>query len=56
MNIVPDSAYSDSIYSNIFDDSVEIVSLERAAALIEEERNNDERGREADYRNIFGKS
>ena len=42
MNIVPDSAYSDSIYSNIFDDSVEIVSLERAAALIEEERNNDE--------------
>ena len=42
MNIVPDSAFSDSIYSNIFNDSVEIVSLERAATLIEEERNNDE--------------
>lgn len=42
MNFVPDSAYSDSLYSNIFNDSVEIVSLERAAALIEEERNNDE--------------
>lgn len=42
LKIVPDSAYSDSLYSNMFNDSVEIVSLERAAALIEEERINDE--------------
>lgn len=32
----------DSLYSSIFGDSVEIVSLERAARLIEEERLNDE--------------
>lgn len=31
-----------SLYSNIFSDSIEIVSLERAARLIEEERLNDE--------------
>jgi len=31
-----------SLYSSVFGDSVEIVSLERAARLIEEERNNDE--------------
>jgi molybdate transport system ATP-binding protein len=30
------------LYSNIFSGSVETVSLERAAALIEEERRNDE--------------
>lgn len=42
MHFVPDSAYSDSLYSNIFENSVEIVSLERAASLIEEERINDE--------------
>lgn len=33
---------ADGLYSNIFDGSVEIVSLERAAALIQEERANDE--------------
>jgi molybdate transport system ATP-binding protein len=35
---------SDSVplYSSLFNDSVEIVSLERAASLIEEERENDE--------------
>lgn len=32
----------DSEYNNIFSDSVEIVSLERAARLIQEERENDE--------------
>lgn len=31
-----------SLYSNIFADSVEIVSLERAAKIIQEERENDE--------------
>jgi molybdate transport system ATP-binding protein len=30
------------LYSSVFEDSVEIVSLERAAALIQEERDNDE--------------
>ncbi len=32
----------DSVYENVFSDSVEIVSLERAAHLIQEERENDE--------------
>ena len=31
-----------SMYSSVFNDSVQIVSLEKAAALIEEERNRDE--------------
>ena len=31
-----------SMYSSVFNDSVEIVSLEKAASLIEEERNRDE--------------
>ncbi len=39
LKIVPNA---DGLYSNIFDGSVEIVSLERAAALIQEERANDE--------------
>lgn len=39
-NVIPEAM--DGIYSNVFKDSVEIVSLERAAKLIEEERNNDE--------------
>ncbi|WP_318662610.1 ATP-binding cassette domain-containing protein [Treponema sp.] len=42
LKIIPDSAYSEALYSNIFENSVEIVSLERAAKLIEEERINDE--------------
>lgn len=33
---------ANGLYSNVFDGSVEIVSLERAAALIQEERANDE--------------
>ena len=33
---------ADGLYSNLFDGSVEIVSLEKAAALIQEERANDE--------------
>ena len=33
---------ADGIYSNLFADSVDIVSLEKAAALIQEERANDE--------------
>ena len=33
---------TDSVYENVFSDSVEIVSLERAAHLIQEERENDE--------------
>ncbi|MBR5933417.1 MAG: ATP-binding cassette domain-containing protein [Treponema sp.] len=41
MNIVPLNPL-DSVYSNIFEGSVEIVSLEKAARLIEEERINDE--------------
>lgn len=41
MNFVPTST-DGSLYSNVFKDSVEIVSLERAAAIIEEERINDE--------------
>ncbi|MCR5612900.1 ATP-binding cassette domain-containing protein [Treponema sp.] len=40
-SIVP-CGESDAHFSNIFGDSIEIVSLERAAALIEEERINDE--------------
>ena len=39
LKIVPNA---DGLYSNVFDDTVEIVSLERAAALIQEERANDE--------------
>ncbi len=39
LKIIPNT---DGLYSNIFDGSVEIVSLERAAALIQEERANDE--------------
>ena len=39
LKIVPNT---DGLYSNVFDGSVEIVSLERAAALIQEERANDE--------------
>ena len=39
LKIVPNA---DGLYSNVFDGSVEIVSLERAAALIQEERANDE--------------
>lgn len=42
LKIIPNSTFNDSIYSNVFENSVEIVSLERAAALIEEERINDE--------------
>ena len=36
------SLQSESLYANYFGDSVEIVSLERAARLIQEERENDE--------------
>ena len=36
------SLQSESFYSNYFGDSVETVSLERAARLIQEERENDE--------------
>ncbi|MBR5966478.1 MAG: ATP-binding cassette domain-containing protein [Treponema sp.] len=39
LKIVPNA---DGLYSNLFDGSVEIVSLEKAAALIQEERANDE--------------
>lgn len=39
---MPGAGELDSTYSNVFGDSVEIVSLERAARLIEEERINDE--------------
>lgn len=39
LKIIPNA---DGLYSNVFDGSVEIVSLERAAALIQEERANDE--------------
>lgn len=38
----PENLNQNSLYSNIFSDSVEIVSLERAAHLIQEERENDE--------------
>lgn len=38
----PEKAGESSLFSNIFSDSVEIVSLERAAHLIQEERENDE--------------
>lgn len=41
LKFVP-SLQSESLYSNYFGDSVEIVSLERAARLIQEERENDE--------------
>lgn len=36
------SSLNDSLFSSIFGDSVDIVSLERAAKLIQEERENDE--------------
>ena len=39
LKIIPNA---DGLYSNIFSDSVEIVSLEKAAALIQEERAADE--------------
>ena len=46
LNIVPNQGSplteSAALFSSVFESSVEIVSLERAAALIEEERNNDE--------------
>lgn len=44
LKIVPNSqnAADGAFYSSVFGDSVEIVSLERAARLIEEERLNDE--------------
>ena len=45
LNIVPNSAADSDrqgLYSNKFKDSFEIVSLERAARLIQEERENDE--------------
>lgn len=42
LKILPDVQFSDSLYSNIFEQNVEIVSLEKAASLIEEERMNDE--------------
>ena len=37
-----DKTDSVSLYSNIFSDSTEIVSLEKAAKIIQEERENDE--------------
>lgn len=40
--ILPNNAEQESYYTNIFSDSTEIVSLERAARLIQEERENDE--------------
>lgn len=39
LNITPNN---DGLFSNIFSDSTELVSLERAARLIQEERENDE--------------
>ena len=39
LNIIPNN---EGLYSNIFNASTEIVSLERAARLIQEERENDE--------------
>ena len=39
-NVLTDS--SQAFFSSVFDDSVELVSLERAAHLIQEERENDE--------------
>lgn len=43
MSFVPNSVgESHGSFSSVFGDSVEMVSLERAAKLIEEERNNDE--------------
>lgn len=47
-SVIPDKEGSGTdqepipLYSSVFGDSVEIVSLERAAALIQEERDNDE--------------
>lgn len=41
--IIPNiNANCDSLYSSVFGNSVELVSLERAAKIIEEERQNDE--------------
>ncbi|MGN0739084.1 MAG: ATP-binding cassette domain-containing protein [Treponema sp.] len=42
LKIIPDSKFADSLYSNSFEQNVETVSLEKAASLIEEERQNDE--------------
>ena len=42
LKIIPDSKFADSLYSNFFEQNIEIVSLEKAASLIEEERQNDE--------------
>ncbi len=44
LNILPNSNMEQdlSLYSSVFKDSVEIVSLERAAKIIQEERENDE--------------
>ena len=42
LKIIPNDSTKDSIFSNKYENSVEIVSLERAASLIEEERLNDE--------------
>lgn len=42
LKIIPDSKFADSFYSNFFEQNIEIVSLEKAASLIEEERQNDE--------------
>ncbi len=39
LNIIPNT---EGLYSNIFSNSVELVSLEKAALLIQEERENDE--------------
>lgn len=41
LKLIPNSI-DGALYSSVFGDSVEIVSLERAARLIEEERENDE--------------
>lgn len=42
LKIIPDSKFADSLYSNFFEQNIEIVSLEKAASLIEEESQNDE--------------
>ena len=42
LKIVPATASSQTFFSSAFGDSVELVSLERAAHLIQEERENDE--------------
>mgnify|MGYP001771746234 CR=1 FL=1 len=42
LKIIPDSKFADSLYSNFFEQNIEIVSLEKAASLIDVERQNDE--------------